>query len=84
MCFNNLVVRSPSENWQSRTEWSTYKGTLGAYTYTRDQLITMSTKLKNNKYCILPFDTIKNIRELRLNKCQTRKHNNKYLFKPKK
>ena len=59
MCFSNLVVIVPSENWQCRTERSTYKGTLGAYTYTRDQLITMSNKLINSKYCILPFDTIK-------------------------
>ena len=68
MCFSNLVVILPSENWQSRTERSTYKGTLGAFTYTRDQLITMSNKLKSSKYSILPFDTIKSIRELRLNK----------------
>ena len=44
----------------------------------------MSNKLKNSKYCILPFDTTKNIIELRLNKCPTRQHNNTYLHKPKK
>ena len=48
MCLNNLVVIWPSENWQSRTERSTYKGTLGTYTYTGDQLITMANKLKNS------------------------------------
>ena len=45
MCFSNLVVILPSENWQSRTERSTFKGTLGAYIYTRDQIISMSNKL---------------------------------------
>ena len=61
MCFSNIVVILPSENW----------------------LITMSNKLKNSKYCILPFDTFKNIRELGLSKYPTRKCNNRYLFKPK-
>ena len=43
----------------------------------------MSNKLKDNKYCILPFDTINKIGELGLNKCKARKYNNRYLHKPK-
>ena len=49
-----------------------------------NQLITMSNKLKDNKYCILPFGTINKIRELGLNKCKARKYNSRYLHKPKK
>ena len=42
----------------------------------------MSNKLKDNKYCILPFDTINKIGELELNKHKARKYN-RYLHKPK-
>ena len=44
----------------------------------------MSNKLKDSKYCILPFHTIDKIRELGLNKCKARKYNSRYLHKPKK
>ena len=43
----------------------------------------MSNKLKDNKYCILPFNTINKIGELGLNKCKARKYNSRYLHKPK-
>ena len=84
MCISNLIVLTPGENNNFTTERSTCKGNIGAYTYTRDELITMSNKVKNSKYCTLPFDTIKNIRELKLNKCPTRNHNNRCQLKPKK
>ena len=83
MCNSNLIVLTPDENYNFTAERSTCTGNIGAYTYTRDQLITMSSKLRNSKYCTLPFDTIRNIRELKLNECPTRKHNNRYLLKPK-
>ena len=47
-----------------------------------NQLITMSNKLKDNEHCTLPFDNINKIGELGLNKCKTRKYNNRYLHKP--
>ena len=49
-----------------------------------NQLITMSNKLKDSKYYILPFDTLNKIGELGLNKCKARKYNSRYLHKPKK
>ena len=84
MCISNLIVITPSENSHFSTENSNYKETSGLYNCTRDQLITISDKLKDSKYCILPFNTINKIRELGLNKCKARKHNNRYLLKPKK
>ena len=42
----------------------------------------MSNKIKDNKYCILPFDTINKIGEMGLNKHKARKYN-RYLQKPK-
>ena len=44
----------------------------------------MSNKLKDSTYCILPFGTIKKIRELGVNKCKARKYNSRFLHKPKK
>ena len=85
MCISNLIVLTPSENSHfSHTENSKHKETLGPYNYTRDQLITMSHKLKESKYCILPFNTINRIRALGLNKCKARKHNNKCLLEPRR
>ena len=75
---------TPGENNNFMTERRTCKGDIGVYTYTRDDLITMSNKVRNNKYCILPFDTIRNIGELKLNKHPARKHNSRYQLKPKK
>ena len=63
--------------------YSKHKEALGPYHYMSNQLITMSNKLKDSKYCILPFGTINKIRELGLNKCKARKYN-RYLHKPKK
>ena len=48
-----------------------------------NQLITMSNKLKDSKYCILHFDTINKIGELGLKKHKARKYNNRYLHKAK-
>ena len=62
MCFSNLIVLTPGENnnfSHFSTGHSKHKETLDPYHYTSNQLITMSNKLKDNKYCILPFDTIK-------------------------
>ena len=87
MCISNLIVITPSENSHFShfcTENSNHKETLGPYNYTRDQLITMSDKLKDSKYYIIPFNTINKIRELGLNKCKERKHNNRYLLKLKR
>ena len=67
MCFSNLIVISPSTNGHFSSENSDHKDTLGPYNYTRVQLIAMSGKLKDSKYCIPPFYTINNITELGLN-----------------
>ena len=87
MCIGNLKVLTPSENnnfSQFSTGYSKHKETLGPYDYMSKQLITMSNKLKDSKYCILPFNTINKIGELGLNKCKARKYNSRYLHKPKK
>ena len=87
MCISYLIIITPSENSHFShfsTENSNHKETLGPYNSTRDQLITMSDKLKDSKYCILPFNTINKIGELGLNKHKARKHNNRYLLKPKR
>ena len=83
MCISNLIVITSNENSHFSTENSNHKETLGLYNYTRDQLITMSDKLKDSKYCILPFKSINKIGYLGLNKCKARKHN-RYILKPKK
>ena len=68
MCHSNLVVLLPSENCTSSTQKSVYKANQNAPTYTRDQLLNMSSILKQSKYCILPFQTIKTIRKYRINR----------------
>ena len=73
MCISNLIVIMPSENSHLSTDNSNHKETLDLYNYTRDQLNAMSDKLKDSKYCILPFNTINKIRELGLNKYKARK-----------
>ena len=83
MSISNLIVITPGENSHFSIENSNHKATLGLCNYTRDQLIVMSDKLKDSKYCMLPFNTINKIRELGLNKLKARKHN-RYLLKPKK
>ena len=87
MCIGNVIVLTPSENnnfSHSSTGYSKHKETLGPYHYMSNQLITMSNKLKDSKYYILPFDTINKIVEQGLNKCKARKYNSRYLHKPKK
>ena len=59
MCISNWIIITPSENSHFSTENSNHKETLGLYNYTRDQLMTISDKLKDSKYCILPFNMIK-------------------------
>ena len=83
MCICHLIVLTPGENNSFTADKRTTKGNIGAYISTRDELITMSNKIKNNKYCTLPFDTIRNTRELKLNKHPARKHSNRYQLKPK-
>ena len=87
MCIGNLIVLTPSENnnfGHFSTGYSKHKEILGLYHYTSNQLITMSNKLKDSKYCIPPFNTINKIGELALNNCKARKYNSRYLHKPKK
>ena len=87
MCIRNLTVITPSENSHFShlsTKNSNHKETLGLHNYTRDQLIAMFDKLKDSKYHILPFNTINKIKELGLNTCKARTHNNRYLLTPKK
>ena len=69
MCYSNLVVISPSENWPASTHWSPDKVNPSVPTYTRDQLINMFSKLKQSKYCIFPFETIEIIQKYKINKC---------------
>ena len=69
MYIGNLIVLTPSENnnfSHFSTGYSKHKETLGPYHYTSNQLITMSNKLKDSEYCILPFNTINKIGELGL------------------
>ena len=68
MCHGNLVVLSPSENCPKGTQRSVYKANPSAHSYTRDQLLNMSSKLKLSKYCILAFETIETIRKYKINK----------------
>ena len=73
MCISNLIVITPSENSHFSTENSNHKETLGLYNYIRNHLITIYDKLKDSKYCILPFNTVNKIKELGLNKQQSKK-----------
>ena len=84
MCISKLIVITPRENSHFSRENPSHKYTLGLYNYTRDQLITIFDKIKDSKYCILPFNTINKIRQLGLNKHKARKQNTRYLLKPKK
>ena len=68
MCYNNLVVISPSEKWPISTHRSPHKVDPIEPTYTRDQLFNMSSKLKQSKYCILPFKTKEIIQKYKINK----------------
>ena len=48
----------PSEYWPASTHRSPHRVYQSVPVYTRDQLLNMSNKLKQIKYCILPFETI--------------------------
>ena len=58
MCFSNLMAISPSENWLTSIHRSLHKFNQSVPVYTRDQLLNMSSNLKQIKYCILPFEII--------------------------
>ena len=73
MYISNLIVITPSENSPFSTENSNHKETFSLYNYTRDQLITMSDKLKDSKYCILPFHTIKQNKRTGTKQMQSKK-----------
>ena len=82
MCFNNLIVLTLGDNDNiSHFSHSKHNETRDPYHYTSEEIIAMSTRLRDNRYCILPFDTINKIRELGLNKCNERKCNTRYLHK---
>ena len=66
MCFSNLVAIPSSQNQPSSTDRSPHKVNQCVPVYTRDQLLNMSGKLKQIKYCILPFETIEIIENIKL------------------
>ena len=68
MCYNNLVVISPTHQQESSADRSPHRQCMGGPQYTREQLINMSNKLKLCKYSILPFSTIEIVRKLKINK----------------
>ena len=78
MCYNNLMVISPSENWPTSTHRSPHKVNQSVPAYTRDQVLNMPSKPKQIKYCILPFKTIEIIQKYQINK-----HPRKLVFKRK-
>ena len=72
MCYNNLVVISPTHQLGTSAGRSTHRQCLARPHYTREQLINMSSKLKLCKYSILPFAAIETIRKLKINKCPSK------------
>ena len=83
MFFNNLIVLTLDDNDNiSHFSHSKHNETRDPYHYKSEELIAMFTRLRDNRYCILPFDTINKIRELGLNKCNERKCNTRYLYRP--
>ena len=58
MCLSKFCGKSPSENWPTSTHRTPHKVNPSVPTYTRDQQFNISSKLKQSKYCILPFETI--------------------------
>ena len=71
MCLSNLVVISPTEHLDhvTSTHRSCYKVQSGQPMYTRDQLFQFKIKLKlDNRYSILPYETIARVRHLKINK----------------
>ena len=59
---------SSSEKWPVRTHRSPHKVNPSVPTYTRCQLLNMSSKLKQSKYCILSFEAIEIIQKYQINK----------------
>ena len=68
MCYNNLVVISPTHQLGTSAEGSSHRQYMVQPHYTREQLISMSSKLKSCKYSILSFSAIETIRKLKINK----------------
>ena len=68
MYFSNLVVIFPNENWPASTHRSPHKVNKSVPVYTGDQLHNMPSKLKQIRYCILPFETIEIIWKYKINK----------------
>ena len=68
MCYSNLVLISPSENWPASTHRLPHRVNPSLPTYTRDQPFSISSKLKQSKYCILPFATIEINQKYKINK----------------
>ena len=68
MCYNNLVVISPTHQLGTSPGGSPHRQYMAEPHYTREQLINMSSKLKSCKYSILPFSAIETIRKLKINK----------------
>ena len=67
MCYNNLVVISPTHQLGTSAGRSTHRQCLVRPHYTREQLINMSSKLKLCKYSTLSFAAIETIRKIRKN-----------------
>ena len=72
MCYNNLVVISPTHQLGTSAGGSPYRQYMAQPHYTREQLINMSSKLKSCKYSILSFSAIETIRKLKINKCPSK------------
>ena len=72
MCYNNLVIISPTHQLETSAARSTHRQCLVRPYYTREQLISMSSQLKSCKYSILPFTAIETIRKLKINKCPSK------------
>ena len=72
ICYNNLVVISPTHQLGTSAGRPTHRQCLAQPHYTREQLINMSSKLKLCKYSILPFAAIETIRKLKINKCPSK------------
>ena len=68
MCYNNLVVISPTHQLVTSADGSPHRQYMAQPHYTREQLINMSSKLKSCKYSILSFSAIETIRKLKINK----------------
>ena len=71
MCYNNLVIISPTHQLGTSAGGSTHRQYMVQPHYTREQLY-MSNKLKSCKYSILPFSAIETIRKLKINICPSK------------